>query len=165
MGSSTRISLDVDKLIKDGYIPYPIDEIGAAMGGSQKGGGNPKSDVARKFLTYTQRTVQHNLKNMPKKVVKLEYEYEERIYKDIENIGKYIIYIDINTDRESVSTDIEEYIRKYPHIVIRKLSYIDLEVGDYKTTAPKQESSEILYDINIIKKKDILKSTEVDIVT
>jgi len=161
MGSSTRISLDVDKLIKDGYIPYPIDEIGAAMGVSKRGWGNPKSDITRKFLSYTQRTIQHNLKNMPKKVVDLEYEYEERIYKNIENVGKYILYIDINKD--SVSEDMKEYIKKYPHIVVRKLSYKNVKVGDRTVGAPKQGYDEILCDINSIEKEeeDQLKSIRI----
>lgn len=60
---------------------------------------------------------------MPKNPL-LETEFEERIYKDVKNLGKYIIKIYINRDFESFLKNnrnvslIKQYLEKYPHIKI-----------------------------------------------
>lgn len=154
-GGSTqvRIALDVDKLIKDGYVPYPIDEIGASFGSRDKGWESPKSNMTRKFLTHRYRTIQHNIEKVRdiEGVVKMEYEYEERIYKNIENLGKYITYIDI--DDTNIGNSIKDFIKKYPHITVRKLSRKKVLVGDYLNSVPKDGASDILYNIDMINKE------------
>lgn len=49
----------------------------------------------------------------------LETEFEERIYKDVPNLSKYIISIDLATEPDnSLKQELKKYLQKYPHIVI-----------------------------------------------
>jgi KaiC/GvpD/RAD55 family RecA-like ATPase len=47
----------------------------------------------------------------------LEYEYEERIYQDVENLGRYIMSISLR-DIPNVFfvNEMSAYLEKYPHI-------------------------------------------------
>jgi hypothetical protein len=122
--------LDVDKLIMNGYKPLPVDEIGW-VSGKVKGG---KSYIKSNFDSIKKgvRGTKHNL-NLPKlsknidifnpssDVVTLETEFEERIYKDIEKLGKYIISIYVNYNNYDYIENIKSYLLKYPHIKVHKV--------------------------------------------
>ena len=156
-GQAARICLDTDLLIRHGYIPKPLDEVGVVANKN-----NSKSNAPRKFLSYTTpRKIHHNLDLKHKKTPVMEYEFEERIYKDIKNFGKYIIYIDI---RDNINKyDLIEYVKKYPHIIIRKLNFQDRMVGDEIKSVPKEDSDNILLDINMINKKGKEKEKQVKV--
>lgn len=117
------IELDSDKLYNNGYVSYPVDELGWSGVKLKHKGNYIKSNFDS--IKKGKRGTKHNL-NLPKgSDIVLETEFEERIYKDINNIGKYIIAIYINI-RHSIfmESDIEEiknFLTKYPHIKILKV--------------------------------------------
>lgn len=98
--TSLRIKFDQNKLRIDGYKPYPIDE----FRGKNK---------FRKFKEYNKDWKLWHC---------MEWEYEERIYSDIEKIGKYIISIQVPNKskyrKELASKEFKEYLKKYPHIKV-----------------------------------------------
>lgn len=138
-GYDFRLILNYDLLKRDGYRSYPIDEwalIGDLKKPLQPGTKRPwwskyvkthqlgKSNFSE-FKSGKRGTL-HNIESLPKKV-KLEYEYEERILKDIKNLGKYIYGINIinfdpirSSEWRSRYFRIEEYLEKYPHIKLYK---------------------------------------------
>lgn len=124
------IEVDSDKLKNDGIIFYPVDEW--ALSRSHK---NPvdrnkirsihfgKSNFDK--VKLGKRGTKHGL-DLPKipLLFGLETEFEERTYKDIKNLGKYIISIMIDrSNLDYVMTrekhNISEYLKKYPHIRIK----------------------------------------------
>lgn len=111
--NSPRIVLDYDKLIRDGYRSYPVDEIGIAAISSNKDRNLIKSNF--KEVKSGTRGTKHGL-DLPK-TPQLETEFEERIYKDIKNIGNYIISIEFSKSPNSIN-EIRSYLNKYPHIII-----------------------------------------------
>ena len=149
-----RIELDTNKLTKNGYKPYPIDEIGT-IASKQK----ISKPHFKKFLAYTRRAVHNNINSMEDSYTStsqgdFEYEYEERIDKDIINLGKYITYIDISDDKFSdIQEELSEYIKKYPHIVVRKMKFKSQKVGNTVKKVPTL-GGDILLNINIINKKE-----------
>jgi hypothetical protein len=132
-----KFMLNVDKLIMDGYVPKPFDEIGSAI--LRKGS-------KRKFHSdYTKsnpksKEINHNIANLETGVTfSLEAEYEERIYKTIENLGKYVIEILISDNKlDKYRPELIEYIKKYPHILVTNesgdtlLSIKDIEQVELK---------------------------------
>jgi len=113
-----RYVMDSDILKRYGYKSKPISEI---MLRAKRGG---KTDV-----NFTKSNIEHfksgkrgteHGTNLPKDW-SLEYEFEERIYKNIENLGKYLVFIDFkNGDNIEYNYDIlKEYLEKYPHIKLR----------------------------------------------
>ena len=134
-GIYPRLKLDQNKLRIDGYIPKPIDEFG------DEKLGNIKDSTDRKHI----KSPFHGT---------TEWEFEERIYKTIKNLGKYIISIQIPKSSEKsirisgIVNDnvwqtqwyspegyiklpfIETYLKKYPHI---KFEYYNIEKR-WKTT-------------------------------
>lgn len=108
-----RIKLDQNKLRLDGYTPKSIDEFGYQI-----------KSLDRK----------HNIKNDVSPSNKIEWEYEDRIFRDIKNLGKYIISIQLPTTQiHSVRYFLphyEEYLKKYPNI---KLEFYDI-YKRWKTT-------------------------------
>jgi hypothetical protein len=87
------LELDTDKLFNYGIKSYPVDEAGWKVVSKKSDTKTQKSnfDSVKSGL----RGTKHNL-NLPNlKEVTLETEFEERIYKDIPNLGKYIISIEL----------------------------------------------------------------------
>jgi len=99
-----RLKLDQNKLRLDGYVPKSIDEFSYL------------DDPWDRKLHYRGHA---------------EWEFEERIYKDIKNLGKYIISIQIPTSDDyrggialnQTPLGILTYIKKYPRI---KLEYYNI---------------------------------------
>ena len=138
-----RIVVDTDKLIIDGYKPKPVDEIGMTgddfndyfTGVYAEPGTNFHKSNYKNYRNGN-RTVNNRIYGMDKPNTKngLEVEFEERIYKDIKNLGKYIISIDFSSKGEDVSRieemefvnehlgvilyEINEMIKKHPHIIL-----------------------------------------------
>ncbi len=115
-----RLLLDADLMHADNYYTEPVDEIGMAIGknnhfNNPKYAGYSKANIAFK-------NTPHNL-NIPKTrtVFNMAQEHEERIYKNITNLGKYIMEI-IFDDKTIIPHDyrkaIDDYLEKYPHILI-----------------------------------------------
>lgn len=116
----SRLVLDYDKLEKDGYVSHPYD--GQGVFGTKH---LPKKDKKLKYLNkinYKWRPPKHNL-NLPETDNDdFSWEYEERIYKDIYNLGKYLIAIDLDEKvYKKYKIELEKYIEKYPHIKLVKL--------------------------------------------
>jgi len=104
---SVRIKLDQNKLRKDGYIPYPIDEFRNSIKMRKLG-----KNIS---LKYTKKSSDDWF---------VEWEYEERIYKDIKSLGKYIISIQLPNNnkysKEINSQEFKNYLKKYPHIKLEE---------------------------------------------
>jgi len=49
----------------------------------------------------------------------MEVEFEERIFKDIKDLGKYILYLDITYQKDMYNPIVIQYLKKYPHIKLR----------------------------------------------
>jgi hypothetical protein len=118
-GISEIIELDADKLMRAGIRPYPADELGSAI----------KQDKTRNFsksnfdeVKSGKRGTKHGL-DLPTDPV-LETEFEERIYQDIPNLGRYMMSINLersNSNRNralEIESKISEYLKKYPHIKV-----------------------------------------------
>ena len=158
---SDRLQLDTNKLIKAGFKPKPIAEIGTGISNRLKRASredfenNPK---IKSFLNYSKPfqqgiTFTHGV-NYPDfdKSIPIEFEFEERIYKPIPNIGKYIDFIDLYRQPTPESFKIlTEYVKKYPHIVVRLLKHKWITTGKLNRQVPLETPTEILLDINMIK--------------
>ena len=153
-----RICLDTNLLIKHGYKPYPIDEYGHAFNFYVKKHINSEVEKNKKKVyhfktiskpfTQGEKTV-HGIPKFENPMIKipLEIEYEERIYKNIENVGKYILYIDVDENFfDSEKEILIEYVKKYPHILVRKLKYKITNLGK----SPMLDPTEILLSIDKI---------------
>lgn len=117
------LELDTDKLFNDGIKSYPVDESGWTSV-SHKVSDNKTQKSNFDSVKSGLRGTKHNL-NLPNvREVMLETEFEERIYKDIPNLGKYIISIGINNNFISedfiikYNTLFNNYLEKYPQIKI-----------------------------------------------
>lgn len=114
-----RLMLDADLMYEDNYRPEPVDEVGMALVKTGKVNdptyaGFTKSNIASKKTHYKL--------NIPpvKPLINMEQEYEERLYKNLDNLGKYIIEI-IFRDKDTVKEykkELDAYLKKYPHILI-----------------------------------------------
>ena len=154
---SVRIVLDTDLLIRDGYIPKPFDEY------------NHGYKKSTKSLHYKKlKSVIHNLdKYEHDPIINDDEEYEERIYKDIKNIGKYILYIDSDSNNINIDgTDLINYIKKYPQIKVRKIDTIKVKKGKekYYVDVPT-DRGKIILDINMINKMEREKEIDKDLIT
>lgn len=145
-----RIELDYNKLLKDGYRSIPIDEMGNAITRKRHSFFKQYKKPMNPFYGY--KKVHYGGKINKKeggKDIFLEEEYEERIYKNISNLGKYIISIKLTKYFMIADTHIKSdkyiifknYIEKYPHIKI----------------LDKYEN--IIMDINTIREREKEKST------
>lgn len=153
---TNRIVLDADKLRLDGYIPEPFDEYGFAVSVN----GSDLSKGGKSTHWNNLKSVIHGLnvyKGNPR--IGEDEEYEERIYKDILNIGKYIIYIDVKELKAFNMPYIINYIKKYPHIKVRKLDYN--KIKGYKGASHKRgkesfpsDRCKVILDIDMIKKRE-----------
>jgi hypothetical protein len=141
----TRIVLDYDKMRKDGYKSHPFDEVGTVTKTSKD-----LNLIKSHFpsIKKGKRNVHHVL-DLPKIGTGLEVEFEERIYQDIKNIGKYIISIDFSDESNIVRVGgLNKYLEKYPHIKVK--------VFDGKNKAQTKD----ITDKIINKYKEIRKSIE-----
>lgn len=126
-----RFKLDQDKLRKDGYTPISVDEFL---------GKDPKRKMGKAGRPSA---------------ISIEWEFEERIYKDIKNFGKYVISIQFPNDVTKQPGEhwitgvgmgmlklmddlksgvipywLKSFLNKYPHI---ELEYYDVNKR-WKTT-------------------------------
>jgi hypothetical protein len=124
---SIRLELDYDKLMNDGYKFYPFDEVGNIISKkrltthSTHDRSGMFKDYKKPFNPLTgfkQPTHNINIKGDKKYHYNMEEEYEERCYKDIKNIGKYIMSIQIKRSYNFIEEEILKYLQKYPHIKI-----------------------------------------------
>jgi len=136
-----KIILNREKLIEHGYHPHPIDEYilqkpqnllqPNAEYIKQKPWAN--KDLIKRFkgnihmgksqFPHTvsgKRPIVHNIKSLPNNNKGLSVEYEERILKDIKNVGKYIYAFNFPNEPEYLKYKdvIDEYKIKYPNIKI-----------------------------------------------
>lgn|ERR1035437_3597987 len=151
-----RIVLDSDLLLRHGIKSYPIQEL--AYPSPVKSGGR-RVDTTPGYGYQTTNTVfmnvwkgdlefaksgkrmhPHNIDSLPQKRM-MEVEFEERIFKDIKNLGKYIVYIDFTDEKDLSNPILSEYLKKYPHIKVRmmdrELPHIVKEV-DAKKIIPSE---------------------------
>lgn len=113
--TSPRIVLDIDKLRRNGYNSFPVDELGITGVKIGHSGNFTKSNIEN--IKSGKRTVHNNL-DLPKPGSNgLEVEFEERIYKDIKNIGKYILSIDVIKESD-LPKNLNSYLEEYPDIII-----------------------------------------------
>jgi hypothetical protein len=163
---SNRLQLDTDKLIKAGFKPYPVDEMGLGISGKLKKWKQEDIEVPinkiNAFLGYSKPFMQglkftHGVKgyeflNNGTPYIPTEFEFEERIYKPIPNIGKYIQFIDLHQEPNIEKLEIlKNYIKKYPHIIVRKLKYKWITTGKINRQVPLEIPTEIILNINMIK--------------
>lgn len=110
-----RLKFDQNKLRIDGYKPKPIDEVGGNIPNRKLG-----YKLARKFTISP--TVLKKIDGCW-----LSWEFEERIYSDINKLGKYIMSIQVPDGKEYMfddNSELKKYLEKYPHI---KLEIYDLD--------------------------------------
>ena len=116
-----RLVLDSDLLKRGGYRIYPYDELAQASSS-----GNDLKGYTKVNPHYPGRKTIHNLnidQDFKGFYGGLEWEYEERCLKDIKNLGKYIIAIDITKSAlDSKYKEIKKYLDKYPHIELFELN-------------------------------------------
>ena len=116
-GQGEIIELDSDKLRKAGIKSYPVDELSWGKDAKRKLDSRNLSKSGFDSVKSGLRGTKHNL-DLPKEPI-LETEFEERIYQDITDLGKYLI--SLNFVREPGAGDfdvVKNYIVKYPHIKI-----------------------------------------------
>ena len=108
--SSIRLVVDADKLSRK-YLIYPVDEIGYS-----------KNDVKyfkyKKFIPNNLRFTKQNIYDYDENG--LEHEFEERVFKNITDFGKYLIAIQFISlsDIKNNENILEKYLEKYPNIRI-----------------------------------------------
>jgi hypothetical protein len=140
-----RIVLDSDLMIRLGYRPIPIQEL---MYSKYKD--EPRKDIKRNvwkgnldWYRAGQRQAPHNIDSLPKGA-SMEIEFEERVLKDINEVGRFIVYIDIASKFRLENSILLDYLEKYPHIQVRiildkKLPHKTELVDMSKVKATKKE--------------------------
>ena len=136
-----RIKLDQNKLRENGYVPKSVDEFR-----------NPLRKLGKIGMEMGLKKIPDENKERYYSRYDMEFEYEERIYSDIDKLGKYILSIQFsNTDKSSSNinqtketfSNFKKYLDKYPHIKveeydmknrwkIKKLNIDELELEIYK---------------------------------
>ena len=163
---SERIVLDQNKMKIDGYktTPYDIAKTYRKNNGNEAfkkrmlGYSKVNPNTVGRFITNNLGIYGVYYKN----ISPLEWEYEERIFRKIKNLGKYIISIDIleNHLKEYILI-LKDYIDKYPHIEIsilninnpsdrrNKVSFNELykEYKEYRDVLERMVSADLLNDI------------------
>lgn len=113
------IELDVDKLRNSGIKTYPVDEWAWKDGKRNIDVIKKVNFIKSNFVEVKdgKRGTKHNL-DLPKDPI-LETEFEERIYQDVTNLGKYIISLNFG-EKPSIEyfNVVKDYLQKYPHIKI-----------------------------------------------
>lgn len=125
---SSRLILNYELLKQDGYKSYPIDEW--ALKGDLNNSLPPGTKKpwwaehikGRQFgksnfshFKSGKRGTAHGIESLPKDIF-FEWEFEERILKDIKPLGKYIYGINILNTSNLNTKILQEYLKKYPHI-------------------------------------------------
>lgn len=157
-----RLQLDVNKLIKGGFKPVPFAEMGTEISHRLKKylkGEEKEPKNKERFLKYSKPFQQGitftpgvNYSTDVTSGIPLEFEFEERIYKPIPNIGKYIDFIDLRNEPNDKQLEIlKDYIIKYPQIVVRKLKYKQIKTNKFTREVPLETPTEIILNINMIK--------------
>ncbi len=116
-----RIVLDSDTLLRNGHKSYPLQELMYKKGDDiRKPGIEPKQNVWKGRLDWYQkgkRMAPHGIDGLPQNGI-METEFEERLLKDVDNIGRYIVYIDILSEKD-FTDNLISYVTKYSHIKVR----------------------------------------------
>ena len=133
-GKTPRIILSRELLKRDGYKSYPLDEWALKKIGSEKPWYSPVTLKQHHFgksqfphIKSGTRTISHNVTGIiDKSRMGTEVEFEERILKNIENLGKYVMALNFEDESEykKYKKQVDSFISKYPHIKIY-LGYID----------------------------------------
>jgi len=166
-GFGERIVLDHNKMKIDGYKTTPYDEI--PMRYITR---NDNVNFKKRMMGYSKvnpNTVGRLITNKlgiegvyNKKTAPLEWEYEERIFRKIKNLGKYIISIDIPEKKiKHYILILKDYLDKYPHIEItildnnnpydrrKKVSFNELynEYKEYRDNIDRVVLTDLFNDI------------------
>lgn len=144
--AEVRLVLDRDSMNINGIKIYPFCEIGTKA--SLSSGWYPKYKQHKKIKIH------HNIDSLRKKTIAdWEIEGEERMDGDLENLGKYLIQIDVSKEMyEKFEEKFIDYINKYPHIEIGLLDYSNVYLGGEKVKSKKTDSV-IVLNKEIIDKK------------
>lgn len=121
-GGPKKFMVDVDHLIKDGYKPTPVDEVGSALNKRKSLGLNDKPyQNSYSKVNPRNKTIVHNIAGLETgNDLMMSQESEERIYKDIPNFGRYVIEIILPDDSvKRYKPELEDYLTQYPHIVVK----------------------------------------------
>jgi len=140
-----RLVLDSDLLKIHGYKSIPLQEFSYKSRSTEFE--IPTQNVWKGKLDWyknSNRSAPHNISSLPphKKSI-METEFEERILKEIKNVGRFIIYIDfIEYPKDDILTLVKNYLEKYPHIKTR--------IMDENNLSKVKE-----FDINKLIKKEV----------
>lgn len=123
--SAFRLVLDSDELKKHGFNVVPYDEVGNIVIKHKRGKSEKFKDYSKVNPYFKGKHVINNVGIKPSKlndISPMEWEYEERIFKNIPNLGKYLVAIDVSEEyiKDYVNI-IKEYLDKYPHIEVTLL--------------------------------------------
>lgn len=114
---SEIIELDADKLMRAGIRPYPADELGSVIK-QNKSMNFSKSNFDE--VKSGKRGTKHGL-DLPTRPT-LETEFEERIFQDVPNLGRYVMSINLEINKlhgyPELKNKISEYLKKYTHIKV-----------------------------------------------
>lgn len=133
-GRTPRIILNREKLIRNGYRIFPLDEwslrkINDDESDSNKSQNWSNQDIIKRYhfgksnfpkIKDGKRPISHNITGLPGKQSGLEIEFEERILKNIKNVGKFIYAFNFKDEQEyeRYKMIVNEYRKKYPSIKI-----------------------------------------------
>lgn len=159
--SSIRLVFDTDYLKRYGIRVFPVDEW--AYSKPYTSSEERRKKLARSSINAIKsnfpmvkagkRGTAHGIEGLSKlKDVTLQTEFEERVYQDIPNLGKYIMFIDIggNENINNFKEVISEYLKKYPHIKVRSFDpikkYLTKNITEEFTKVESPKSSELTKD-------------------
>jgi len=121
------IEVDADKLRNDGIRFHPVDELSLPVARKAKHLGKSNFSKIKSGVRWTKHGLDLPMGGL--ETPSLELEFEERTYKDIKNLGRYIISIMIDRDSLSkfdsisyysnIKDVISNYLKRYPHIRIK----------------------------------------------
>lgn len=153
--AESRLILNRELLEIDGYKSYPVDEWalrnreGGRFSSKDTKDLKNRSEWARRDIKKShfgksqlpeiksgKRGLRHGIESLPKKGM-LGIEFEERILKDIKNLGKYIYAINVFESKIIDKINIEEYLKKYPHIKIMLGFDHPVDITDNIKSLPK----------------------------
>lgn len=150
--TESRLILNKELLEIDGYKSFPVDEW--ALSKRDDPFSKHTKDIKNRSEWYDKskkhhfgksqlpeiksgkRGLRHGIENLPKKGM-LGIEFEERILKDIKNLGKYIYAINVFESKIIDKINIEEYLKKYPHIKIMLGFDNPVDITDKVIKSPK----------------------------
>jgi len=140
-GGPKKFMVDVDHLIKDGYKPEPVDEIGSALNKMSKIKEPKPFFKGYSKVNPSNKKIIHNIPGLQTGIdTSLSQESEERVYKDIPNFGRYVIEIILpDNSVERYKPELSDYLTQYPHIVVKNnkgvtlMTYEDVEKSNSVT--------------------------------